>query len=263
MATTTPLARPDTPTNHHSPGTVAWVGACKTRLGQPFSADLIEEKNGLAYLPHEIIRQRLIEATGNCFDWTIDQILFRDDGVTRRAKDRTTGETPRPLSMVVVGRLAIPELGTRAGIGAHPLDAGSGEDAAYKSAESDALKRAAMAFGVGLEQLYLETGEAKRSQMKRRSARSAIRQSPPQGGSQLEWQQRIDAALALPPTDGKRVWHHLVAEATEANSREQFALLVRSARSTDAARAIIRHAEAHGIAGLERALQAHTRPAEH
>ena len=102
------------------PGTVAWGTACKQRLADPFPLELIEEKNGLSYLPHEAIRQRLIEATGNCFDWTIDQILFRDDGVTRRAKDRTTGEVPRPLSMVVVGRLAIPELGTRAGIGPIP-----------------------------------------------------------------------------------------------------------------------------------------------
>src|SRR6476620_10822051 len=149
---------PDAPCNPHTPGTIAWVTACKQRLADPFPVELIEMKNGLAYLPHEVIRQRLIAATNNCFDWTIDQILFRDDGVTRRAKDRTTGETPRPLSMVAVGRLAIPELGTRAGIGAHPLDAGAGEDSAYKSAESDALKRAAMAFGVGLAQLYLKTG---------------------------------------------------------------------------------------------------------
>ena len=41
---------------------------------------------------------------------------------------------------------------------AHPVDAAAGEDAAYKSADSDALKRAAMAFGVGLAQLYLERG---------------------------------------------------------------------------------------------------------
>jgi hypothetical protein len=113
-----------------SPGTVAGVNECKSHMADPFPADLIEEKNGLAYLPHEVIRERLIEATGNCPDWTIDQILFRDDGVTRRAVDPKTKQAPRPLSMVVVGRLAKPELGTRAGIGVHPLDAGSGEDVA-------------------------------------------------------------------------------------------------------------------------------------
>jgi hypothetical protein len=72
--------------------------------------------------------------------------------------------------MVVLSRLTIPELGSRAGIGAHPLEAGAGEDAAYKSAESDAFKRASSAFGVGLDQLYLQTGEAKRAQNGKRSS---------------------------------------------------------------------------------------------
>ena len=94
-------------TNADSPtlrGTVAWVTECKQQLSQPFSEALFEEKNGLAYLPHEFIRQRPIEATGNSFDWTIDQILFRDDGVTGRVVDPKTKEAPRPFSMVVVGR---------------------------------------------------------------------------------------------------------------------------------------------------------------
>ena len=93
------------------------------RLMEPFPVDVIEEKNGLLYIPHEIIRERLIAATANQFDWSIDQVLFRDDGVTRRANDRYTGEPRRPLSMLVLGTLMTPGLGSRAGIGAHPLDA--------------------------------------------------------------------------------------------------------------------------------------------
>lgn len=142
------------------------------RLTDPFPVELIEQKNGLSYLPHEIIRERLIEATGNCFDWSIDQVLFRDDGVTRRFNDRNTGEPRRPLSMIVIGTLAIPGLGSRAGIGAHPLDEGAGEDAAYKSAESDALKRAAMAFGVALRQLYIEKAMTARAPRGRSSSQS-------------------------------------------------------------------------------------------
>jgi hypothetical protein len=241
---------PNSTFNPHTPGSVAWVRACTQRLADPFQVDLIEEKNGLAYLPHEVIRQRLIAATGNCFDWTIDQILFRDDGVTRRAKDRTTGEAPRPLSMVVVGRLAIPELGTRAGIGAHPLDAGAGEDAAYKSAESDALKRAAMAFGVGLAQLYLETGGAKRSQPQRQCPSSRPSSAPPPLPDwQAAWRARIDAALAMPDSSGKAAWQQLVAEAIAVQSAERVALLVRHARCPEAARALIRRAEQHGLSG--------------
>ncbi len=145
------------------------VDLITARLTEPFPRDAIELKNGKPYVPHEVVRERLIEATGNRFDWSIDQVLFRDDGVTRRPADRTTGETRRPMSMVVIGTLTIPGMGSRAGIGAHPLDEGAGEDAAYKSAECDALKRAAMAFGVGLRQLYLEKPSGGRSGRNRES----------------------------------------------------------------------------------------------
>jgi hypothetical protein len=154
--------------------TVAKPSDITRKLMEPFPVDVIEEKNGLLYIPHEIIRDRLISATENQFDWSVDQVLFRDDGVTRRPNDRFTGEPRRPISMIVIGTLTIPGLGSRAGIGAHPLDEGSGEDAAYKSAESDALKRAAMAFGVGLHQLYIETGEAKRVQKPQRGRVQAM-----------------------------------------------------------------------------------------
>jgi hypothetical protein len=93
----------------------------------------------------------------------------------------------------VIGTLTIPGLGSRAGIGAHPLDEGAGEDAAYKSAESDAVKRAAMAFGVGLHQLYIETGEAKRVQKPQRNggqvramARPAAQSRPEPRQSELK-----------------------------------------------------------------------------
>ena len=154
--------------------TVAKVADITKKLTEAFPQDVIEERNGLLYIPHEIIRDRLIQATENHFDWTIDQVIFRDDGVTRRANDRQTGAPRRPLSMLVLGTLTIPSLGSRAGIGAHPLDEGAGEDAAYKSAESDALKRAAMAFGVGLQQLYIDTGEAKRVQKPQRAPVRAV-----------------------------------------------------------------------------------------
>lgn len=126
----------------------------------PFPIDVIEDKNGLLYIPHEIIRERLISATGNQFDWSVDQVMFRETrGEVRRANDRDTGEIVHPTVMIVIGTLTIPGLGSRAGIGVHPLDKGAGEDAAFKSADSDAFKRAAMAFGVGLQQLYIESGK--------------------------------------------------------------------------------------------------------
>jgi hypothetical protein len=120
-----------------------------TALMEEFDAGILEEKNGFKYLPHEAVRQRLIEATDNIFDWSIEQVLFRDDNVSR-------SKGTHPTVMVVIGTLTIPGLGSRAGVGTHPLIEGSGEDAAYKSADSDAFKRAAMAFGVGLY-LYKNT----------------------------------------------------------------------------------------------------------
>jgi hypothetical protein len=151
-------------------------------LRMPFPVDVIEEKNGLLYVPHEIVRDRLIEATGNNFSWSIDQVMFREtSGEVRRANDRDTGEIVRPSVMIVIGTLDIPGLGKRAGIGVHPLDKGAGEDAAYKSAESDAVKRAAMAFGVGLQQLYIESG--KPAAVRNSSYQSGGAPSAPRGGS--------------------------------------------------------------------------------
>jgi hypothetical protein len=163
----------------------------------------------------------------------------------------------------VVGRLAIPELGTRAGIGAHPLDAGAGEDAAYKSAESDAFKRAAMAFGVGLEQLYVQTGEAKRLQSQRSAKRPMPTPPRPDRAWQTDWQARIDRALAQPDETGKQAWQLIVHEAIELRSEERLVVLIRNARTADAAKAIVRHAERHGVAGrlIADALTARTRDA--
>jgi hypothetical protein len=205
--------------------TVGKADEITRKLLEPFPIEVIEEKNGLLYVPHEIIRERLINATGNQFDWSIDQVLFRDDGVTRRANDRYTGEPRRPLSMIVIGTLTIPGLGSRAGIGAHPLDEGAGEDAAYKSAESDALKRAAMAFGVGLHQLYIETGNAKRVTRPQRAPVRAV--------SRNEGQQALaeSAAAERRPITDKRFG----AEVREAMA----------ARDADAFRKLIDEADEH------------------
>ena len=79
--------------------TVARATEITSKLTEPFPADVIDEKNGLLYIPHEIIRDRLIKATDNQFDWTIDQVLFRDDGVTRRGVDTLlVWPSPRPPS---------------------------------------------------------------------------------------------------------------------------------------------------------------------
>lgn len=213
-------------------------------LVEPFPPDVIDEKNGLLYIPHEIIRDRLIEATENQFNWSIDQVLFRDDGVTRRPNDRNTGEPRRPISMIVIGTLTIPGLGSRAGIGAHPLDEGAGEDAAYKSAESDAIKRAAMGFGVGLRQLYIETGEAKRVQKPGRRPNPQQRNvKTPETVSMTDEQFAIQLKEAMRDRDASQ-FRQLVKEAEARIPR--WITLVQSADSAQSLEWIARQAEKAG-----------------
>jgi hypothetical protein len=214
------------------------------RLMEPFPVDVIEEKNGLLYIPHEIIRERLISATANQFDWSIDQVLFRDDGVTRRANDRYTGEPRRPLSMLVLGTLTIPGLGSRAGIGAHPLDEGAGEDAAYKSAESDAFKRAAMAFGVGLQQLYIETGNAKRVSRPQRAPVRAINRGAEQETVAADKRFGAEVREAMAARDAD-LFRKLVGDANDNQSR--WIALVQAAESPQALDWIKRQIERKGL----------------
>jgi hypothetical protein len=125
--------------------------AINTRLLEPFDQSLIEDKQGKRYIGHEHIRMRVIEATTNQFDWTVTGREIRGQDGVIRARPKT-GTIP-PV-MIVDGLLTIPGLGSRAGTGVQVLEDGAGEDT-YKAAESDAFKRAAMAFGVGLQQLYM------------------------------------------------------------------------------------------------------------
>ena len=128
------------------------------KLLESFDQSVIEHKQGMSYIGHEHIRLRVIDATDNHFDWEVTGVDYRTDGVVRDRQNKQTGEMFTPQVMVVTGKLTIPGLGTRTGMGVQVLEGGAGEDA-YKGAESDAFKRAAMAFGVALKQLYVDSGK--------------------------------------------------------------------------------------------------------
>jgi hypothetical protein len=100
-----------------------------------------------------------------------------------------------------------------------------------------------MAFGVVLDQLYVQTGEAKRQETKRLGASARSGSHLPDTG----WRARIDAALALLPSEGKRVWQQPVAEAIAAKSADHVRLLIQSAQTRDAGAAIARLAVDNGI----------------
>ena len=67
--------------------------------------------------------------------------------------------------------------------------------------------------------------------------------------------------LAQPNDTGKPAWQQLVVEAVKERSAARLALLIRAARTSDAARAIARHAEQYGLADslVSEALAARTR----
>lgn len=119
-------------------------------LLKAFPPQAIQTREGgggkrLSYVSHDTVTRRLIEATGNVFDWVITRVDIRQDGLARGRN----GAEP-PAVMIVSGVLTIPGLGTREGTGVQVLNPGAGEDT-YKMAESDALKRAAMRFGVAID----------------------------------------------------------------------------------------------------------------
>lgn len=109
-------------------------------IAQPFDPSVRKYKGGFAYIPQAVVRRRINNATNNLYDWQVLKFEFRDG---------TEVQQPNTLIMIVHGRLTIPGLGSRDGIGTAIIRKGTEEQ--YKSAESDAYKRAAMAFGTGLE----------------------------------------------------------------------------------------------------------------
>lgn len=136
----------------------------------PFPTSVIEEKSGFPFIGHEYVRMRLIEATCNRYTFTIDTVEYRNDGAIRDRNDKATGEVVGTPVCVVTGTLTIPDLGSRSDVGVQEMQAGSGADSSYKGASSDCFKRCAMSFGVGLKQLYIDTGKP---------GQAALRQSPP------------------------------------------------------------------------------------
>ena len=107
-----------------------------------------EKKRVLTYIDAAKIKERIIEVWDNKFTWTINRCDIR--------------EFPNNSSWIIVhGTLTSPDGHSKDGIGGKEVSA-STKDGKYfqldqdlKSADSDAFKRAASLFGVGLY-LYLD-----------------------------------------------------------------------------------------------------------
>lgn len=159
-------------------------------LRVPFPDTAIEKKQGKSYIGHEVIRERVIDATDNRFDWHLASMEYRNDGAI---KARGNGEVP--LVCVATGTLTIPGLGSRTGIGVQVIEFGGGEDSAYKGAESDAFKRAAMAFGCGL-QLYSDNPTPTPQQRSATQHATANTTTPAQTGSRAMSDEQFRNAFA-------------------------------------------------------------------
>lgn len=114
-------------------------------LREPFPKEKVKQREGARgmrfdYVEGGDILERLIEATENNYSWRITSLQIINDGKSL---------TPYWMCR---GTLSIPGIGDRDGVGTAVL---LNEDAA-KSAVTDALKRAAVLFGVALH-LYLDS----------------------------------------------------------------------------------------------------------
>ena len=125
-------------------------------LAEPFPPAALKRRNDrgstFTYVEGHTVFRRLIDATGNRFDVQVIEQSITPYGQTSKGADR--------VIITARVRLTIPDLGSREHMGVQVTSIGSGEDL-YKGAISDAIKKAATLFGVGLD-LYgpdYEAGE--------------------------------------------------------------------------------------------------------
>jgi recombination DNA repair RAD52 pathway protein len=125
-------------------------------LRRAFKPESIRYRDGgggrkLAYLDGATVIRRLNEA---CREWHFEVVAEESRPIMDA---RNTSDYPT-LLMIAHGRMTIPGLGTRDGIGVQEVKPNSGVDF-NKGHYTDALKKCATLFGVGLE-LYGDDTEA-------------------------------------------------------------------------------------------------------
>jgi hypothetical protein len=132
-----------------------WESAILADLAEPFPDSQIRSRQGgggrsLAYVPGYAVINRLNRVCGKhrtTWDWRITEREWRPFVQGQQKLD----------GLIILGELTILRLGTRAGMGVQLLSERGGEDM-VKGASTDALKKAATLFGVGID-LYGEDTE--------------------------------------------------------------------------------------------------------
>lgn len=169
-------------------------------LTKPFPKTAIKQRQAgggrsLDYVEGHTVIHRLNEATGNRWDMEVRDITSKDLGAN--------------TLMIARVALTLPGLGTREGLGVQMVHERGGEDL-VKGCITDALKKAATLFGVGLE-LYGPDYEAGEVSGPAPDTRTQLRQPPrpaPQQTTQVATNGPARRAPAtdgpLPITDGQR-----------------------------------------------------------
>ena len=137
------------------------------------------------YVPGWRLQQLVDEATDGRYIWEILGIHYRkaNDRVMkpRRGENGTATPVPQPPYVVVVGRLTIPGIGTRVGIGTDVLwdsEDATGQSNAFKAAATDAFKVAAMKFGFARELYTIEGSEEPAEPSRYENGRHSFAQRP-------------------------------------------------------------------------------------
>jgi len=147
-------------------------------LTKPF--DNVRTREGAAgrsfdYVAGGDVLERILEATQGQYDWQILDIRL----VEGQAKaNRKTGEVyTTPAVWMVHGRLTLPGLGSRDGVGTQVAE----NEESPKAAETDALKRSAVKFGVALHLYLAETPPVAAPAGRTRPTAAASASSAPSG----------------------------------------------------------------------------------
>jgi len=145
-------------------------------LTAPFPREAVKTRSDrgkdFSYIQGHSVINRLNAATGN--RWTFEVIETQTRDIAIAARDNRAARTDLLVTARV--RLTLPGLGAREHVGVQMVSPGSGEDL-VKGAITDALKKAATLFGVGIE-LYGPDYEDDGEQVDRRTGEIAAPSRP-------------------------------------------------------------------------------------
>lgn len=122
----------------------------------------VQGKTTLSYIGGHTVIRLLNKAFGYKWSFEIvnDEIVPSQPKINKYAKEGESKFEDQAPVVKVLGRLTVPGVGVKEQYGSKVLIGGASEqEAAFKSASTDALKKCATMFGIGLE-LYEDDDEA-------------------------------------------------------------------------------------------------------